>query len=124
MMKKLYEKSEIWFAVAWIIAYCVLVVNRCGERSLAKDFGTKPEESITFDIIAVDPKWRGYGMQQRFIDWSIDTAKNLGVKYIHTTVNPENIHSEQNFVKRGFAVKKTVIKYGGLTRNLLEYMVS
>ena len=107
-----------------LIAYCVLVVNRCGERSLAKDFGTKPEESITFDIIAVDPKWRGYGMQQRFIDWSIDTAKNLGVKYIHTTVNPENIHSEQNFVKRGFAVKKTVIKYGGLTRNLLEYMVS
>ena len=25
MMTKLYEKSEIWFAVAWIIAYCVFV---------------------------------------------------------------------------------------------------
>ena len=25
MMKKLYEKSEIWFAVVWIIAYCVLM---------------------------------------------------------------------------------------------------
>ena len=24
MIKKLYEKSEIWFAVAWIIGYCVL----------------------------------------------------------------------------------------------------
>ncbi len=24
-MKKLYEKSEIWFAVIWIIAYCVLL---------------------------------------------------------------------------------------------------
>lgn len=24
MMKKLYEKNEIWFAVAWIIVYCVL----------------------------------------------------------------------------------------------------
>ncbi|MBQ2900702.1 MAG: CPBP family intramembrane metalloprotease [Agathobacter sp.] len=24
-MKKFYEKSEIWFAVAWIIAYCVLL---------------------------------------------------------------------------------------------------
>lgn len=24
-MKKLYEKSEIWFAVVWIIAYCVLM---------------------------------------------------------------------------------------------------
>lgn len=25
MLKKLYEKSNIWFAVAWIIAYCVLM---------------------------------------------------------------------------------------------------
>jgi membrane protease YdiL (CAAX protease family) len=25
VLKKLYEKSEIWFAVAWIIAYCVLM---------------------------------------------------------------------------------------------------
>jgi membrane protease YdiL (CAAX protease family) len=25
MLKKLYEKSGIWFAVAWIIAYCVLL---------------------------------------------------------------------------------------------------
>ena len=24
-MRKLYEKSEIWFAVAWIIAYCILL---------------------------------------------------------------------------------------------------
>lgn len=24
MLKKLYEKSELWFALAWIIAYCVL----------------------------------------------------------------------------------------------------
>ena len=25
VLKKLYEKSEIWFAVAWIIAYCLLM---------------------------------------------------------------------------------------------------
>ena len=24
MLKKLYEKSELWFALAWIIAYVVL----------------------------------------------------------------------------------------------------
>ena len=24
-LKKLFEKSQIWFAVAWIIAYCVLM---------------------------------------------------------------------------------------------------
>jgi hypothetical protein len=24
-MRKLYEKSQIWFAVVWIVAYCVLM---------------------------------------------------------------------------------------------------
>ena len=24
MIKKLYEKSELWFAIVWIVAYCVL----------------------------------------------------------------------------------------------------
>ena len=106
-----------------LIAYCVLVNNRPGERNLASDFGVKPEESITFDIGAVDPKWRGYGLQQRFIDWSLEVAHNSGARYIHATVNPENAYSGQNFIKRGFEVKKTVTKYGGLTRNLLEHRV-
>lgn len=106
-----------------LVAYCVLVANRSGDRNLAADFGAEPEVSITFDIVAVDPQWRGYGLQQRFIDWSLEVANNAGAKYIHATVNPENSHSGQNFIKRGFAVKKTVTKYGGLTRNLLEYEV-
>ena len=25
MLKKLYDKSQIWFAVLWIVAYCVLL---------------------------------------------------------------------------------------------------
>ena len=65
-----------------------------------------------------------YSLQQRFIDWSLEVANDSGAKYIHATVNPENNHSAQNFIKRGFAVKKTATKYGGLTRNLLEYRVS
>ncbi len=107
-----------------LIAYCVLVTNRPGERNLAVDFGVAPEESITFDIVAVDPQWRGYGIQQRFIDWSMEVANTSGARYIHATVNPDNNHSGQNFIKRGFAVKKTVTKYGGLTRNLLEFKVN
>lgn len=107
-----------------LVAYCVLVANRPGERNLAVDFGAKPEESITFDIVAVDPQWRGYGLQQRFIDWSMEVANGSGAKYIHATVNPDNNHSGQNFIKRGFTVKKTVTKYGGLTRNLLEFKVN
>ena len=106
-----------------LIAYCVLVTNRPGERNLAVDFGVAPEESITFDIVAVDPQWRGYGLQQRFIDWSMEVANASGAKYIHANVNPDNNHSGQNFLKRGFAVKKTGTKYDGLTRNLLEFKV-
>ena len=44
-------------------------------------------------------------------------------QYILATVNPDNSHSGQNFLKRGFAVKKTGTKYDGLTRNLLEFKV-
>ena len=36
MLKKLYEKNEIWFAVAWIIAYVVLV--SAGDN-VSEDFG-------------------------------------------------------------------------------------
>jgi hypothetical protein len=53
----------------------------------------------------------------------MEVANASGAKYVHATVNPDNNHSRQNFINRGFAVKKTVTKYGGLTRNLLEYEV-
>ena len=52
-----------------------------------------------------------------------EVAEKTGAKYIHATVNPDNSHSGQNFLKRGFAVKKTGTKYDGLTRNLLEFKV-
>ena len=103
-----------------MVGFCLLVRNRSGIRNLASDFGRKPEESITFDIVAVDPEWRGYGLQQRFIDWSLEIARECKVKHIHATVNPDNAHSENNFTKRGFKLVKTVSKYGGLTRDLLE----
>lgn len=31
-MKKFYEKSEIWFAVTWIIIYVVVMGNICIKR--------------------------------------------------------------------------------------------
>jgi len=107
----------------------------CSQYMISEDFMSRQlylhdrgytgnrKESITFDIVAVDPQWRGYGLQQRFIDWSMEVANASGAKYIHATVNPDNNHSGQNFLKRGVAVKKTGTKYDGLTRNLLEFKV-
>ena len=45
MLKRLYSKSKIWFAVAWIIAYCVLM--SAGD-SLSAIIGL--EKSVTLAI--------------------------------------------------------------------------
>ena len=45
MLKKLYDKCKIWFAVAWIIAYCVLM--SMGD-SLSAAVGT--DKSVTFVV--------------------------------------------------------------------------
>ncbi|MBQ9693084.1 MAG: CPBP family intramembrane metalloprotease [Clostridia bacterium] len=45
VLKKLYDKSQIWFAVSWIIAYCVLM--SAGD-SLSAMIGT--EKSVTLVI--------------------------------------------------------------------------
>ena len=47
MMKKLYEKSELWFALAWIIAYCVLA--SVGDN-LSSEIGVS--KGITLPILA------------------------------------------------------------------------
>ena len=46
MLKKLYEKSEIWFAVAWIIAYVVLA--SIGDN-ISADFGI--DKIVTLPIL-------------------------------------------------------------------------
>ena len=107
--------AHVEHAVHFVVIDLALALDELEDRGnfpgSAVDFGVAPEESITFDIVAVDPQWRGYGLQQRFIDWSMEVANASGAKYIHATVNPDNNHSGQNFLKRGFAVKKTGTKY-------------
>ena len=50
MLKKLYEKSEIWFAVVWIIAYCVLA--SIGDN-MSTSIGVM--KSVTLPILIVLP---------------------------------------------------------------------
>lgn len=48
MLKKLYDKSKIWFAVVWIVAYCVLMSVADG---LSAELGV--EKSVTFPVGAL-----------------------------------------------------------------------
>ena len=48
MLKKLYDRSELWFAIAWIIAYVVLA--SAGDN-LSQALGTP--KLVTLPILAV-----------------------------------------------------------------------
>ena len=48
MLKKLYDESKIWFAVAWIIAYCVLM--SVGD-SLSAEIGIEKSATLPIGIL-------------------------------------------------------------------------
>ena len=48
VLKKLYDKSKIWFAVAWIIAYCVLM--SVGD-SLSAEIGIEKSATLPIGIL-------------------------------------------------------------------------
>ncbi|MBQ4100766.1 MAG: CPBP family intramembrane metalloprotease, partial [Oscillospiraceae bacterium] len=47
-MKKFYEKSELWFSIAWIIAYCV-IASVCD--NISKSLGI--QKIITVPVLVV-----------------------------------------------------------------------
>ena len=48
MLKKLYDKSRIWFAVAWIVAYCVLLSVA---DSLSVMLGVEKSVTLAFGLL-------------------------------------------------------------------------
>lgn len=107
-----------------LAAVAVVVGNRISSRNLAADTGREPLETLTFDAVLVSPRWRGYGLQRIFIQWSIDKACAMNISQVLTTVSPDNHYSYNNFTALGFKHIKTAIKYGGVKRDILEYCVN
>ena len=102
-----------------LVAFCVVVNNRKGNRNLAGDLSAHWADVLTFDAVVVDEHFRGNGFHQAFLDWSIGKAKESGVDCICATVDPSNIHSRDNFLAKGFRVVRTIQKYDDLSRDLL-----
>lgn len=103
-----------------LIAFAVIVTNRKGPRNLAADIERKDSQCYTFDAVVTASDWRGFGFQQRFIDWAVRLAKENNVRRILATVDPDNAVSRNNFIAKNFAVIATKVKYGGLKRDILE----
>lgn len=104
-----------------LVAFAVIVGPRGGDRNLAAETGADPLHTITFDAVAVDPDWRGYGFHRFFIDRAFESMDRSGASKMLATVSPDNRHSLDNFAAKGFKIIDTRIKYGGLKRHILEY---
>lgn len=103
-----------------LAAFSLLVINRDSmERNLGQKLGFAPQECVTFDIVFVDPDYRGYGMQTRMLELREEAALQLGARRGFVTVSPENGFSLRNVCGRGFRVLKRARLYGGLDRYIL-----
>ncbi len=103
-----------------LVAMALLVSNRPGSRNLAADFNIQSSDAITFDVVIVDPDARGFGFHRTCIDYAEQVARDLGAGNILATVDPDNPHSLNNFLAKGFSIVDTRVKYGGLQRHLLR----
>ena len=122
LLESLYldEAAGIFTEENELVAFALVVNNRKSDRSLASDADTAPEQTLTFDVVVVDEKWRGHSFHRRFIDWAVSLAKEKGATTLLATVDPDNIPSKSNFIAKGFRVQATLSKYASLPRNLLR----
>ncbi len=113
------EVSGIFSPSGELVAFCVIVSNRKGKRNLASYMKMNPMETMTFDIVVVDSKWRGRHFQQIFIDHAIRLAKKQGADRILATVSPDNSASKHNFLVKGFKVIDTREMYNNVVRDII-----
>ena len=105
-----------------LAAFALFVGCRHTDRNLGKDAGVPWQTAFTFDVVVSDPEWRGYGLQQLFIERAIAEAKKAGAKAVLATVAPQNSYSMENFLAKGFTVIRSGLsKYAGLERSLLAF---
>lgn len=106
-----------------LIAFGLLIINRPTPRHTFHKL-TNPQSregrSVTVDSIFVEDEYRGYGIQQKLFEAFFLWAQAEGVRYMHTTIDPQNSPSLNNALKMGYHVVETKEMYGGKIRHILE----
>ena len=110
----LFDKSKL-------IAYCLVLKDIDDYIKYFSDFGITPAlKSANFDIVVVDPAYRGEGLHRLFIDTVIEQMINEKYQEIYCTVHPDNSYSLSNFTKKGFKKVADIIKPNNYKRVLLK----
>ncbi|MDY2815603.1 MAG: GNAT family N-acetyltransferase [Bullifex sp.] len=92
------------------------------EENLGYDTGMDESELMKvahMDVAAVDPAYRGKGMQKKLMELGERDAAALGYRHLMCTIHPDNAASLKSALSLGYRIVKTVEKYGGKTRHIL-----
>ena len=111
------------FDGAKLIAYSSLVIRGNNPDNLGWDLGWPQEKVLScalLDTIVVHPVYRGNHLQQRLIEYTLKILReNPSMKYLLTTVSPQNQYSLHNVQAMGFEIVLKKMKYGGKERFIL-----
>jgi hypothetical protein len=106
-----------------LIAYCSLSLPGEDIENLGWDLLWPRQKVLScakLDTIVVHPDYRGQHLQQRIMQYMfVIVEDNHDIKYVLTTVSPENKYSLHNVQAMGFEVLMKKLKYGGKERLIL-----
>lgn len=110
-----------------MVAYCSFDLPGENACNYGWDLGWQLEKTVSaakLDTIVVHPSYRGNHLQQQLISYTLEVAQkeneiNRSIRYILTTVSPENKHSLHNVQAMGFEILMQKQKYGGKERFIL-----
>lgn len=77
-------------------------------------------QSANMDCAAVDPAYRGLGLQRQLLEEAERWLRGRGIRNLLCTIHPENRFSLNNALKQGYSVQKRLEMYGSVRYILLR----
>lgn len=101
-----------------LVAIGILYVPQVEEEDLSHYVENAVFPAANQKLYLVDAAYRGQGLQRKIIRLIEDIARQKGFAMLCTTIAPHNKFSINNFIAEGYVYSTTVVKYGGLKRNI------
>ena len=76
------------------------------------------KHAINAKLAMILPKFRGRGFEKTVLIMMKERAERRGYDGLCATVSPQNIHSRESIIARGFKYDHTQKKYGGMEREV------
>ncbi len=106
-----------------IVALSLVITGRDCERNDGRYFDYTPEQlrkCVTYDTTFVHPDFRGYGFQRLFVELKDQESRKLGAEEAFSTISPDNEHSLNNVIARGFTIAAEKELFGGRRRYIMR----